>query len=569
MESMDSDVVKQVEAIAEELCDSIQSLAIQARAEHQTQHGSSAARHLHARLYEGHGAIEYLRDLLIEKIAAGMAHRLLAMNIRHNRLASVNRLPDELLSFIFELAASTARACNDLKLRAQLVLPCVSSRWRRVALGTSGLWASIDQAYSRPLVDHFVAHAKQVPLNIAFEPSDFGHSALREFPHLITQLIPHIDRWGSLRVDDISLTDLEMLVPSPAPLLEELHITFYDGLEDEAALPKSLRVFAGHTPRLKKLHLSGLCQRLTSPIYTGLTVLELSDIGFRDDENQLISVLAACPALEALCLSYVDFPSSTRREELDTRAFPTPISFPRLHTLDLYCLEEYLTKLVVASILCSTDLSFSVVSIGTSNNALRSVFSPHIDIAIAFPHLLLVRHLHIEHLNSGKTCIVRNSTESSGSTTFWVSLRGIENRNLFSEKLYYDIGHYLPFQALESLHITGEGNNPSPASIATLLATLPLITLLTFDEFPYLSWRVLIPSHTSYLCPLLHTLRIKKMTLDKDALTELAISRTKLGEFAPEGAVPLRVLHLEGCTIPWDKELVMHALRDLSLEIRW
>ncbi|KDQ21817.1 hypothetical protein BOTBODRAFT_141876, partial [Botryobasidium botryosum FD-172 SS1] len=108
----------------------------------------------------------FLRDITIQEVIAHMGKYLSSIRYRRNGLAPIGRLPDEILSSVFEFADNDAYCVNDLDKAPQAVIPLVCKRWRDVASDTPRLWTRIDEA-TRPFAPLFILHSKQALLNIS------------------------------------------------------------------------------------------------------------------------------------------------------------------------------------------------------------------------------------------------------------------------------------------------------------------------------------------------------------------------------------------------------------------
>ncbi|KDQ21937.1 hypothetical protein BOTBODRAFT_217749 [Botryobasidium botryosum FD-172 SS1] len=180
---------------------------------------------------------------------------------RRNLLIPINRLPDELLSLVFELAASDSTYRPDVRTHIQLIVSGVSKHWRGVALNTPDLWTAVNK-FNRPLAHLFVTRSKQAQLDIhchsphesviayhdpTLSPQPIPHSGAG-FVHFITPFLPHSNRWRSLRISGVKRSELEVLSPLQAPELQHLWISSFLETSSTASLSEpnvSLTLFSG------------------------------------------------------------------------------------------------------------------------------------------------------------------------------------------------------------------------------------------------------------------------------------------------------------------------------------
>ncbi|KDQ16956.1 hypothetical protein BOTBODRAFT_186157 [Botryobasidium botryosum FD-172 SS1] len=269
-----------------------------------------------------------------------------------NRSMPIHRLPNEILTTVFELAmahGSYPRPAPEKRPPFNVML--VSTLWRDIVISSPMLWTYIDMS-NLPLVEMFISRSRQAALDIDFighrskfypdlPPIDAQVNAAdngypREFFSLIEPLLPHLDRWRSLVTNRITAPDLHSCLLLPAPKLESFLMRSPRNHENEAPPYDGIPVFAGHTPRLRNLDLDGAYFPLRYSIYTELTSLKLSAIRYSEPVQQLLQNIQYCPRLEKISLSGVQFSSGADGQH-DSTIYST-ISLPHLKSIVMYSL---------------------------------------------------------------------------------------------------------------------------------------------------------------------------------------------------------------------------------------
>ncbi|KDQ21816.1 hypothetical protein BOTBODRAFT_183053 [Botryobasidium botryosum FD-172 SS1] len=491
--------------------------------------------------------MSFIRDTAIDELTAYIERCLSDIQSRRNQLVFINRIPDDILSYIFECAGNGRPFDDALEKIPQLVVPLVCKRWRGVALDTPRLWTRIDR-FTEPVSRLSILRSKQAPLNITYIKA-YGRTTFVQFISLIT---PHIEHWGSLSILGAPSDDLAVLSSCPALRLRLLRIAVTFPSHMASDVPStSPTLFAGHTPCLRDLTLERFYQPLTSSLYTGLTALHLSGVTYPREPgdgsaHQFLDNLRLCPALRTLFLARVEFLQS------EVVSFPNPIFLPHARRVILSHLEASFVHLLLASARFSPNLvlmSMHTLDVDTPDD----IFTASVDFETNFPRL-------------SSTCYY---TISFGFNP------AIANR-LLVEQVYHAIGHHLPLRNAKLLSIRGDQyisrNNPNTTSFASLLACLPSITTITLISIPASCLDALLITPASHLCPRLHTLRLKSVDVTKDTLLDLAISRTSFDD-SLEGAARLTTVTLKRCgNLQAHNDLravVSEALGRLSIEVVW
>ncbi|KDQ15842.1 hypothetical protein BOTBODRAFT_173515 [Botryobasidium botryosum FD-172 SS1] len=438
------------------------------------------------------------RDLAVVATAPSYTIQALSVqNTHYNRLSSVHRLPNEILSMIFQLAKDN-RACRShpLETRAPLNVSRVSRLWQRLAISTPALWASIDDtnAHMAPL---FLERSGNAGLEIELvrghysfgnctkSPAKTYNRYIDCFSESFNSLVPHTSKWKSLRVElEVSdLDELELFLALPAPRLEKLRLCvgndYLEGVETE---DESQELFGGCTPSLRHLALAGVAISLTSPIYFGLVTLELSDVIFELSPLwQLVENLAACPLLEELNLGGYDLPLIPRMDP----SFTQPLS-------DIHYLLLSLRS--TSSLWMRDDYEESIFD----------SFPQGEDVAKFLPNLCLTTKLLVRIHHEG--CTLCGITPGPPAITHQFRLEGRQPCHYpnITERAFIAIGRDSIYPHLQTLWVEGicEGRLYA-APFVEALGALPTITSLSLRKASSDLIEPLIFTPKAQLCPLL------------------------------------------------------------------
>ncbi|KDQ21939.1 hypothetical protein BOTBODRAFT_61508 [Botryobasidium botryosum FD-172 SS1] len=600
----DAHVRSQIKVIGKELYEKMVELARQSCADSSANGGKPSAscetntvwaggsgnEVFQKRLAEEYKSLFSIRGAVIEEVMMHTTRRLLAIQACRNQLLPISRLPDEVLSSIFEMTAKFEEMKDRdlLEQRPQSTITRVCRAWRDVAINTPRFWAVIDKV-NRPLAHLFVARSKQTPLHIWLSNSWYTeplHSRCADrVAYFISPFVPHIDRWHTLNLSNISSHGLEALSSSSAPQLQHLHIALKAGsCITHINFTSQYLLFSGQTPSLRDLTLEHFYQPLTSPIFIGLTRLSLVWITHPAGSiHQFFKNLEMCPSLEQLLLQFVDF-SLDSPVTTDVSEFPHAgsLTLPRLEELGLDNVESGTMKSLFATVSFPVSMSMWVVT--PCIDADRAIFPRGLSFATHLPHLLLIRRLMIEHETNDEYFSMKGSIEGDIqgigdplNLAFNYQPHAYLRENILRQ-MFYDVGHYLPFQRVESLSIKGDlnitPNYPETAAFTTILTGLPSLNTLTLACVSPTCLGVLLidpDDPASHLCPKLHTLQLKKVDVTGDELVELAVSRTSFRDPSSPDAARLSTVMLIKCRRIHEgaKATVTEALADLSVQVFW
>ncbi|KAI0262031.1 hypothetical protein BC834DRAFT_406287 [Gloeopeniophorella convolvens] len=260
--------------------------------------------------------------------------RLYSMCTQLNALVPISLLPPELLSHVFRhLRDSHLRDSEDFVYYVHLyvqrlrwvTVTHVCRRWRHVALEDASLWSKIEGVWLNwKWLPEVLARSKQVPIDITHS------NCSQRSNEIISTVSQHLSRIRALTFQSkennpqFDGPQLDGLLCSKAPFLEELTLN---------AEPK---LFDGHAPRLRRIHL--YLYRVPWIHFPKLTLTHLEVTAYVDYRSpvasgsldQLIKLLSESgQALELLSLGGCLHPPLPHITQMRT------IEFPRLHSLYL------------------------------------------------------------------------------------------------------------------------------------------------------------------------------------------------------------------------------------------
>lgn len=219
----------------------------------------------------------------------------------------------------------------------EILVSHVCKHWRTVAVETPSLWTTIDVSYDeRPpyeRINAYLERSKSLPLHIRVdcEPPDDDFCvndeegprplSIAELWELFELLIPHVPRWGSVRIDVGSYEHMHTFLeaasaPSvpPAAQLEMLQLYHHEDMEtDEATvfakpdLSTHFTLFGGSAPRLQSIALWGVHVNWSQDwLQSALNLTDL-EIAYHSEDVRptwaaFSSMLRSAPALETLSL---------------------------------------------------------------------------------------------------------------------------------------------------------------------------------------------------------------------------------------------------------------------------
>ncbi|KZT09445.1 uncharacterized protein LAESUDRAFT_748102, partial [Laetiporus sulphureus 93-53] len=214
---------------------------------------------------------------------------------RRNTASPIHRLPQELLTIIFRLAARAGAHSDDI-----VAISHVCSLWREMALSDARLWTTI-HIPSHSKACEFLRRSKRRLVDVYID----NFSSDSDTYDFIAMLKTESCRIRSLTVHSFkteAIMPMQSLLLMHVPQLEELTLCWEWG--QHCFLGSN--PFHGHTPKLRSLTLAQHSFNWTSSIFSNLTKLSLVGqlpIGHPHSLpsiRQFLRILQACPDLQEL-----------------------------------------------------------------------------------------------------------------------------------------------------------------------------------------------------------------------------------------------------------------------------
>lgn len=277
-------------------------------------------------------ALQYELDQLNSELEV-LQNRRASME---SRIAPIWMLPNEVISYIFELGASDQEEQNDSSPRAdegsdapdqpdfQILMSHVSRHFRDVAIKTPTLWSTIHVLdLAEPRLDYVktcLERSGSLPFSICLDCED------EDSEHHLRGSNPAIDQVMTFVKDNLyrlerfmarfrffeSLHHVMRYLDKPAPQLRalELYDVDYEQTfdEDTTFSPQSLRaplvLFGGEVPKLTKLMLDGVHVAWSQCNFKNLTVLNLGyhNKDVRPTYQEFQAIIKDSPSLRELSL---------------------------------------------------------------------------------------------------------------------------------------------------------------------------------------------------------------------------------------------------------------------------
>ncbi|KAI6117298.1 hypothetical protein EDD16DRAFT_1016699 [Pisolithus croceorrhizus] len=160
-----------------------------------------------------HREMQLLQELMDVRKALAAQKVLLDELVKTSAVPYIDRLPNELLAEIFLLLK------DDVDERTSLA--SVSRRWRAVLISIPSMWSKfdLDAEYDCPakLLELYLKRSRRAPLTILIG------SILPE----LDVILPHANRWHTLRIVDYTSETLEIITHITFPSLQ--HLLLYGG----------------------------------------------------------------------------------------------------------------------------------------------------------------------------------------------------------------------------------------------------------------------------------------------------------------------------------------------------
>ncbi|KAJ7592578.1 hypothetical protein C8J56DRAFT_928975, partial [Mycena floridula] len=259
-------------------------------------------------------------------------------------LASIRRLPEDMLREIFVRCLPSNKAANTMTTEAPLLLGLVCRSWREISLTTPALWASIHVRFFQNLeplqiqrlsreAQAWIARSGTCPLTVELLSSHHIGPPVVEFVESLTRLAT---RWCQIRIEAPAqaLTSLKTLSKNDVPRLEEFsHSEMTRRFTDRGCddLWESLDILAGN--RLRDL---GLCNIMMQNLGLATSKVNFGQLTRLNLVTGIRTALMSIGEILARCLNLVtcDLSISSMYSTAVSWNFP-PITLLHLLTLDL------------------------------------------------------------------------------------------------------------------------------------------------------------------------------------------------------------------------------------------
>ncbi|KAJ6598529.1 hypothetical protein B0H10DRAFT_734392 [Mycena sp. CBHHK59/15] len=276
-------------------------------------------------------------------------------------VSPVRRLPDDVVQEIFEASLPSKYAVMD-GAESPLLLCQVCRPWRRLALLTPRLWASLHVAAPPPsdvqkmndAVNAWISRSGSVPLSLSFVASQ-EDTLDYDVLSMIKTFVGVANRWENIRLlirGVHNIAPLAVLSPDDVPMLQSAVVEEYRA--DDSSEARTFLPFMG-TPTLRRVALMDQEPVLHSlPLYWQ-TLSHLS-IHSHVEVREALAVLQQSPKLETcqLCLQPVEGPISPRSCHLE--------HLSQLCVIDWSCVGISLFRALVLPSLCRLEYTcYSVV----------------------------------------------------------------------------------------------------------------------------------------------------------------------------------------------------------------
>ncbi|KDQ06385.1 hypothetical protein BOTBODRAFT_254274 [Botryobasidium botryosum FD-172 SS1] len=493
------------------------------------------------------------------RIAVDIVNRCAAqvvtsINRRRNELTPVYRLPDEVLSLVFEHVDVSTEWQNPTE-AAPLALLRVTSAWRQVALSTPKLWTYIDaRRMPVPAIHTWIERSKRAPLDIVY--NNLTGRMAEGLPALdgLKLVSTHVGRCCSL--DLRNAAGINLILASPAHLLEKLSLAYSEEYGTHLDDP-----FSGVAPHLHELVLKGVFVPLDHSIYSGLSRLHLNYTPEILQTDELLRAVEASPQLETLIFENVQFshPPQAHHSIIEL----LHLSTLRFHEVASWGIQSILTHIRTPP---SSYLEvYPTMLTHPPFNTLGSIFPRSTGVEYDIQNLVLTQSLRVYSHSLGRYCWIDGSV---GFTRLFSLEANTDERGGLVATLLPGLGAAFPLPFLRILFVASLGaEDATPFSAA--LDNLPTVEELTLEECHETIVAVL---SSPQRIPRLRELSIVNSTLNESILLRLVQSRTgrdgrrnDTGPHSPGDETSLQCLRLSEC--PSITQFLVSTLRKHLREV--
>ncbi|KAG8917665.1 hypothetical protein FRC02_002975 [Tulasnella sp. 418] len=341
----------------------------------------------------------------IEKVSEAFMYavqnRVATLRRRRNELVLINRLPNEILSLIIELAGT---AIFYHHYPDMLSISQVCSRWHTIFLSTPKMWTRVISSCDIEFVKIILQRSKHAPLDIEY---CFTYS--RDEFQFLRAIIPHASRWRSFR----NIGNAIPTFPDDTP--QSLHMPLLESIQIAASAdrPKTFpSIFLHDSPRLSSLIIPGFELPLGCSAFSHLRSIHFRAVrdGSLLDLQQWEDFLSSVPELE-----YIHADGSPNAV-LGEIGFPFEVHMEKLERLELSTLPSGLIGALIRSI-HTTQPRYPVVSIANptdSSSDLLSIFPPSAPTRSLLGKIREMTLLYASCFNDSSCLFIRAETQENG-----------------------------------------------------------------------------------------------------------------------------------------------------------
>ncbi|KAG8931461.1 hypothetical protein FRC02_002690 [Tulasnella sp. 418] len=270
-------------------------------------------------------------------------HEIANIRRQRNSLASINRLPVEILQQIFLLQASehhlsylkTSDIHEDVfAITIRTVSVC--SRWYHISVSTPRLWSYLDSRHSLDVVPILLDRSKQAPLHVSWLDQKSREHEMK-FMALVGS---HLHRWKSFDVASLCSASIDIIDAKggSAPQLERF-IAHYN-----SQIYPIPRFVLDRAPNLRDLHIAHTKCPIGAEVLSGLINLSISGhTGYKPLEmKQYETVLSALPKVETIFI----------KDARISQSFPSlfTVHLPNLRAITLHNVDSPIVPALLLSI---------------------------------------------------------------------------------------------------------------------------------------------------------------------------------------------------------------------------
>ncbi|TRM57707.1 hypothetical protein BD626DRAFT_574202 [Schizophyllum amplum] len=241
-----------------------------------------------------------------------------------NALVSINKLPSEILGYIFQFIHADFASPS----RSWIEVSYVCRHWRRVALSMPSLWSVVDlrqKGFDVHKLEAFVQRSKAAPLTVFYQNPPSDHLVLRALQDVVAR---NMYRVRHMHVKaDVCPPFSDVILSEPAPSLCSLSL-WHKGPAFPLLHANSARaLFDGRAPLLRKMTISACALWYVYRI-TSLTHLALYNSEAHWFGDSFVDMLDGCQQLEML---FIVSPHLRLATEVEQQHSNRIVTLPRLH----------------------------------------------------------------------------------------------------------------------------------------------------------------------------------------------------------------------------------------------